>query len=330
MREKCKPVKKGPCEVEAFNEGIDGIKKFQDSNGISTRDLIDSEIKYRRLFENALDGILILDGESGEITDVNPFLLTMLGYSRDEILGKKLWEIGAFKDIKRSKEAFKELQQKTYIRYENLPLETKNGSPFAVEYISNAYLAGNKRVIQCNIRDMTEREQLKQKLQEMATHDSLTGLPNRTLLHDRFEIAVAGARRKNIKTIIMSLDLDHFKNVNDSLGHDIGDQLLIVAARRLTEILRKSDTIARIGGDEFVVLLGEVDYRDDSAIVANKILAAFQQPFIIGQHNIDMTVSIGIAVFPDDGDDIQSLLISSDRALYRAKDKGRNGYQLSS
>lgn len=117
-----------------------------------------SEARYRRLFETAQDGILILDAQSGRINDVNPFLIKMLGYSKDEFLGKKLWEIGAFKDIKASQESFLELQAKEYVRYENLPLETKDGHPINVEFVSNVYSVDHQRVIQCNIRDITERK----------------------------------------------------------------------------------------------------------------------------------------------------------------------------
>src|SRR5271167_2687787 len=119
-----------------------------------------SELKYRRLFETAKDGILILDAKTGEITDVNPFLLNLLGFTREEFIGARLWEIGPFKDIKECKLAFLELQEKEYIRYESLPLETKDGRSIAVEFVSNVYgLNGGTRVIQCNIRDITKRKQ---------------------------------------------------------------------------------------------------------------------------------------------------------------------------
>ena len=117
-----------------------------------------SETRYRRLFETAQDGILILDAETGQISDVNPFLVEMLGYSHEDVLGKKLWEIGAFKDIEASKAAFSELQSKGYVRYNDLPLETKDGRSMAVEFVSNVYLVDHHKVIQCNIRDITERK----------------------------------------------------------------------------------------------------------------------------------------------------------------------------
>ena len=128
--------------------------------------LIDSETRYRRLFEAAQDGILILDAETGQISDVNPFLAEMLGYSHDDFLGKKLWEIGPFKNIKASKATFLELQSKGYVRYSNLPLETKDGRPIAVEFVSNVYLVNHRRVIQCNIRDITERKLIAESLQK--------------------------------------------------------------------------------------------------------------------------------------------------------------------
>jgi len=125
-----------------------------------------SEIRYRRLFETAQDGILILDAETGQITDVNPFLVEMLGYSYEDLLGKKLWEIGCFKDIEASKSAFAKLQGKGYVRFEDLPLETKDGRPIAVEFVSNVYLVNHQKVIQCNIRDISERKLLAEALQK--------------------------------------------------------------------------------------------------------------------------------------------------------------------
>ena len=287
-----------------------------------------SELRYRRLFETAQDGILILDAVSGKIEDVNPFLITILGYTRDEFIGKQLWQIGAFKDVKRSKEAFKKLQKSSFIRFDNMPLETKDGKLFPVEFVSNAYLVNHRRVIQCNIRDITDREKLRGELQALATHDSLTGLPNRVLLFDRFTIAMANAQRAKKKLALMSLDLDKFKTVNDTLGHDIGDKVLVAAAGRLTKILRKVDTIARIGGDEFILLLWGVEQKDNAIKVAQKVLECFRQPLIIDKQRITITTSIGVAIFPDDGKGIKELLKKSDELLYQAKKNGRNSYQM--
>ena len=161
-----------------------------------------SELRYRRLFETAQDGILILNADTGQISDVNPFLIDMLGYSKNEFLGKRLWEIGAFIDVRKSREAYKELQKNHYIRYEDLPLETKSGQRMEVEFVSNVYLVDNERVIQCNIRDISARKQLERNLAFAATHDFLTGLPNRTLFNDHYILALAGAKRYRKKLAV--------------------------------------------------------------------------------------------------------------------------------
>jgi diguanylate cyclase (GGDEF)-like protein len=158
--------------------------------------------------------------------------------------------------------------------------------------------------------------------------DGLTGLPNRALLYDRFDTALANAQRKNKKAAIILLDLDKFKTVNDTLGHDAGDKVLVNTARRLTGMLRKIDTVARIGGDEFVVLLWEVDQKDDVIKVAQKILAGFRQPFIVEGKELNITVSLGVAIYPEDGEDIGPLIKHADEAMYEVKEKGRNNYQV--
>ena len=177
-------------------------------------------------------------------------------------------------------------------------------------------------------REITERKKAEGKLRLLATHDGLTGLPNRALLYDRFDTALANAQRKNKKVAIMSLDLDRFKNINDTLGHDVGDKLLVNATGRLTSMLRKVDTVARMGGDEFVLLLWEVGQKDDAIKVAQKILEGFRQPFIIDEKKLNITVSIGVAIYPEDGKDIKDLLKNSDELMYRAKESGRDRYQL--
>ena len=285
-----------------------------------------SELRYRRLFETAQDGILILNAETGQITDVNPFLIDMLGYSKNEFLGKRLWEIGAFVDARKSREAYKELQKNNYIRYEDLPLETKNGQRMEVEFVSNVYLVNDERVIQCNIRDISARKQLERNLAFAATHDSLTGLPNRTLFIDHYMLALAGAKRHHNILAIMILDIDHFKDINDALGHLYGDQLLKEFGNRLTCIVRKTDTVSRMGGDEFAILLNEVTEAENTASVAQKILKNTGNPFLLNNLEVRITASIGISTYPDDGEDIEILVKYADIAMYQAKENGRNNY----
>ena len=177
--------------------------------------LKNSELRYRRLFETAQDGILILDAETGAITDVNPFLIEMLGYSREEFVKKKLWEVGAFQDVEASKDAFQALQKNEYIRYKNLPLRAINGRLIQVEFVSNVYLVGSEKVIQCNIRDITERKKAQDdlvkseaNLREQSVRDYLTGLFNRRYMEETLARELLRAERKRLSLGIVMLDVD--------------------------------------------------------------------------------------------------------------------------
>jgi len=162
----------------------------------------------------------------------------------------------------------------------------------------------------------------------MAYHDSLTGLPNRKLFSDRLHIAIVRAQRNQKKVGIAMLDLDHFKDINDTLGHDIGDATLKATAERLHATLREGDTIARFGGDEFLLILPDLETIEDAIHVVQKIVDSFCKPFLIDTHQLAVTTSIGIAVYPDDETDDEILLRNADIAMYQAKQAGRNRYQL--
>ncbi len=184
-------------------------------------------------------------------------------------------------------------------------------------------------------RDITDRLRIEQELREsqsrlyrLAHHDPLTGLPNRLLFRDRLERAIAKARRTGTRLAILFLDLDRFKTVNDTLGHDVGDQLLIEVSRRLQEQCRQSDTVARLGGDEFVFILDDISGPPGAAVVARKIMHSLTRPMRIRGHEITVSTSIGIAIFPDDSDDIDGVIKCADTALYQAKDTGRNKYRF--
>ena len=165
-------------------------------------------------------------------------------------------------------------------------------------------------------------------MRHMAHHDSLTGLPNRRLFVEIAQIELAQARRSRKKTAILFLDIDRFKEINDVLGHEIGDTLLVEVSSRLKDQVRGSDMIARIGGDEFNIMLPELVHVEDSVIIARKIIASLREPYNISGHEFHATGSLGISIYPDDGDDLDTLLRYADIALYYAKDQGRNNYQF--
>jgi diguanylate cyclase (GGDEF)-like protein/PAS domain S-box-containing protein len=464
--------------------------------------LMASEVRYRRLFETAKDGILILDANTGRITDANPFLLNLLGYSSGELIGQSLWEIGAFRDVAASQSAFRQLQLHEYIRYENLPLETKSGQLVRVEFISNVYMVDGERVIQCNVRDITERYKteersqkshgealalvaelqrrednlrslnrmndllqtctttdevynvigltaselfsahagffailhpwdqhletvarwgaeatveatfllgdcwamrrgqpheasdpktslvcrhfsrppdggylcvpltvqgetlgllcvigaegarpgerrsdyrqlaltmgeaiklslsnlrLREKLREQATHDLLTGLFNRRYLEDSLARELYRARRSHSELCIGMLDIDHFKRLNDTFGHEAGDTVLREVGQVLRDTVRRSDISCRYGGEEFVVVMPE------SSLAATVQRVEEIRLLIKGlqiRHRDQMlpvtTVSAGIAAASDKHPTPRGLLSAADDALYAAKQAGRD------
>jgi diguanylate cyclase (GGDEF)-like protein/PAS domain S-box-containing protein len=297
-----------------------------------------SESRYRRLFETARDGILLLNADTAQIEDVNPYLIELLGYSHAEFLGKKLWEVGSFSDRAESKDMFVELQNVGYVRYEDLPLKTKGGTIVPVEFISNSYDCEGIKIIQCNIRNISERKKMEEQMRHMAFHDSLTKLPNRRLLGDRLNQAMAANRRSGGYGVLMFLDLDKFKRVNDAHGHAVGDLLLIETAKRLRSCVREMDTVARFGGDEFVVMIGDlhtdkVESRSQAEIVARKISAALALPYALKiQHEgkaettveHQCTASIGVAFFSKYETNQDRILKWADTAMYQAKTAGSN------
>ena len=186
---------------------------------------------------------------------------------------------------------------------------------------------GVQRTTSANFSDITENKEAEAAIMRLVHFDQLTGLPNRTLLNDRIEHTLGRAKRNHEQFAVMFLDLDRFKNVNDSLGHRIGDELLIQLARRLKLALRDEDTISRLGGDEFILLLPGTD-ADGAAHVAAKLLEITSPPYCIDQHELTCTSSIGIALYPADGDTLESLSMRADTAMYRAKKAGRNTFRF--
>jgi diguanylate cyclase (GGDEF)-like protein/PAS domain S-box-containing protein len=187
---------------------------------------------------------------------------------------------------------------------------------------------GKARIILLAIEDITTRREMEQEIKRLAYHDPLTSLPNRMLLTDRLSMAKIQSDRNRKKLALMMLDLDRFKEINDTLGHHIGDLLLQVVAEKLTGLLRKEDTVARFGGDEFVLVLPEQKDVQTALEVARKIIDTFRNAVVIEGHTLIITGSIGISLYPDHGRNIDTIMKNADRAMYRAKQAGRNQYHL--
>jgi diguanylate cyclase (GGDEF)-like protein/PAS domain S-box-containing protein len=285
--------------------------------------LYTSGIRYRRLFETAQDGILLLDSESGRVTDVNASVVQMLGYSRDHFLNRKLCDVLPFTAIPACRIGLAKLQTSQAIAFEHWSLAAQDKSLVDVEFVGNVYQVDGSRIVQCNLRDITRRRQAEARIHYMALHDALTGLPNRALLQDRLSQAIALASRNRERIAVLMLDLDQFKRVNDSLGHHIGDGLLIAASARIRACLRESDIMARLGGDEFVIALPSVAGNENVVEVVQKLLPSLRDSFQIEGHEIQVSGSIGIAQYPADGDNPEALLRAADMAMYAAKAIGR-------
>jgi diguanylate cyclase (GGDEF)-like protein/PAS domain S-box-containing protein len=315
---------------------IDSQKCIQSTiSDITDRKESEYELKLRALIlDNSSELVYVHEPfPIDRLLYVNDMTCTKLGYNRDELLTMKLSDIldGDLKGPRRRQEMGNPL----VINFETV-LRCKNGSSIPVESQVTHTEKGGKVLLISSARDITERKRLEKGLEkagneliEMASHDFLTGLPNRRLLFDRFAIALANAQRKKKGLALMSLDLDKFKAVNDIYGHDAGDKLLVAAAGRLTGILRKVDTVARMGGDEFILLLWDVDHKEAAVKVAQKVIEEFRRPFLIDGHTLNNTVSLGVAIYPEDGKDIEDLLKNSDKSLYLVKESGRDNYQFS-
>lgn len=271
---------------------------------------------------------------------LSPQWKKMLGYDENELPNKlSTWKERVHpEDIQR---VIKEitLAQQNKIPYKEMTyrLRKKDGSYIWILSKSTTHYDTHHkplRTVGIHI-DITQRKLDEEKLLEQkslldyqAHHDALTNLPNRILFNDRLTQAIQGAKRERSKVALLFIDLDHFKKINDSLGHEVGDQVLIEVSQRLKKNIRAIDTLSRLGGDEFTVVVGDLKNAQDASILAKKMLETLSQPLLIDKHTLDISTSIGISLYPDDGDSCENLLKYSDAAMYKAKDEGRNNFQF--
>ena len=283
---------------------------------------------FDRLVETAPEGIAITDTQ-GRVMRVNTEFMRMFGYGVDEAVGQCIDDLVAPPARQEEAKAMTISVGQGETNFLETVRRRKDGSFIDVSIIAAPVLIAGKQVANYAIyRDITERKQLEQKLEEVATHDSLTGLPNRRLLLDRFTVAAALAHRNKSRLVVMSLDVDKFKSINDTLGHDAGDQVLKVIGTRLTGTVRAIDTLARVGGDEFISVMMVTGHMEGTNAIAQKILDSFAEPLSIAGHELHLSTSIGIAIYPEDAEDLETLTKKSDAAMYYSKDHGRNQFKF--
>ncbi|MCY0853545.1 putative bifunctional diguanylate cyclase/phosphodiesterase [Cupriavidus sp. D39] len=266
---------------------------------------------------------------AADILSVNHAFTTLTGFTLDEMAGTSLWDIGAGQhDAQFFHEVRMRLEQGGQWRGEFLN-RCKLGAPFPA-WLSISVVENADRSVSHYVAVFTEVSALKmseQRLQHLAHHDPLTGLPNRVLFHDRLEQAINRSHRDGSLFALMFLDMDRFKLINDSLGHAVGDRLLQAVASRLKGCLREVDTVARLGGDEFAIILSDLQRGEDATVVAEKMVATLGMPYLLEPHEVFVTPSIGVTIYPEGHVDKARLLEGADVAMYQAKENGRNNFQ---
>ncbi len=281
------------------------------------------------VLEHIADGVMVVDAH-GIIVTVNPAFTQITGYSEAEALGRhSSLNRSARHDAAFYEALWSELKASGFWRGE-IWRQRKNGEVY-LEWLTISAVRDARADTKYYVgvfSDITLIKQSQEKLDHMAHHDPLTALPNRLLFHDRLQRALLRAARDQEQLAVLFIDLDRFKNVNDTLGHHVGDELLQKVACQLAVCLRESDTLARLGGDEFIVLLERVDGECGVTQVAEKLMTMFDQPFTVADHELFITCSVGISLYPDDALDLNMLIRNADVAMYQAKARGRNGYRF--
>ena len=284
----------------------------------------------REIIDNAGEGIVVYDSELRYLI-WNRFMEDLTGLAAKDVAGKSALEL--FPHIR--EQQVDEMIRRAAAGETVAAPDTQFAIPQTgrtgwVSAVYRPHLDANGKIVGVIglIRDITERKSAEQQIEYQAYHDALTGLANRRLFQEHLSLALALAQRRHSFVAVLFLDLDHFKVINDSLGHSVGDALLKQVAKRLRHAVREGDTVARVGGDEFTIVLQEIGRPDEAAAVAKKVIRTVADPIEVNGHKLYVTTSIGVTVYPRDGEDAETLLKNADAAMYRAKGEGRNCYQM--
>ena len=312
-----------PLHIIGFVEDINAQKSAEEQIATAVEAMRASEVRYRTAFETSIDVICISRLADGRIIDANQAFIDSLGWSREELAGKNGADLGMWLRSEDRDAWFTKMHRDGECRGSKVQMRKRNGEIFWAEISSSVIEVDGERCIMSLGRDVSRVLEAEEKIRNLAFYDALTNLPNRRLLADRFHQLSAHAKRHESKIGLLYIDLDQFKPINDELGHATGDLVLSTVAARIKETLRTTDTVARIGGDEFVVVLAEVQGREDAVRVAEMIRCVIANPITSPQGNqLTASASIGAAIYPDDAEDMRTLLHCGDEAMYEAKKRG--------
>ena len=292
-----------------------------------------SEEKFAKAFHSSPDAITITERDTARYIEVNEGFFRLTGYRPEEVIGRTALEMDVWADPRQRQEMLETLQREGHVLHREMLGKHRDGTVKAVEVSVEPIELKGTHCLLLTARDVSQLREAQAQIQHLAYHDSLTNLPNRALLIDRLNQQIALLKRHQLRGALLFLDLDHFKHINDSLGHPVGDAVLKMVTARLEASVRQEDTVARLGGDEFVVLLSGLEGKRSEVVlqargIAEKLRHLIAEPMNLDGHTLQITPSIGIALIPDHGNTPADLLKRADIALYRAKDSGRNAIQL--
>lgn len=316
-------------DAEGVPRYVVGTTQDETDRIADQQQLAESEERFRAIVENAADAIVTVD-ESGTITEFNGAAERILGYDSDEIIGRPFWTFVREKDSPGAELFIREFFASGLTIDPDSPVKVlhKDGREVPVKIAMSAVTVKGQNMLTAVLRDVSERLAFEQELEHQATHDSLTSLPNRALLNEQIDMAVARGQRLGSGVGLLFADLDRFKFVNDSLGHSAGDELLVAVSKRIRSVTRPTDTVARFGGDEFVILAEDLTDVRGGVALAERVLDVLRAPFAVADDEVYMSASIGIAYCGTDNCSAEQLTRDADMAMYRAKSAGGDKYEI--